>query len=109
LRSPREPKDCQTGHIDAGVADRSTAARGQHTDDPPQAGRRPHTLDEALADTELINANIRQILDMTALEWGVEVALVELKDIQLPDSMKRAMARQAAAEREKRENHCHRR
>ena len=39
---------------------------------------------------------------MTTLEWGVEVTLVELKDIQLPDSMKRAMARQAEAEREKR-------
>src|SRR6478672_1968445 len=61
-----------------------------------------HTLDEALADTETINANIRQILDGLTLEWGVEVTLVELKDIQLPDSMKRAMARQAEAEREKR-------
>ena len=39
---------------------------------------------------------------MTTLEWGVDVTLVELKDIQLPDSMKRAMARQAEAEREKR-------
>ena len=39
---------------------------------------------------------------MITLEWGVEVTLVELKDIQLPDSMKRAMARQAGAEREKR-------
>ena len=61
-----------------------------------------HTLDEALADTETINANIRKILDVTTLEWGVEVTMVELKDIQLPDSMKRAMARQAEAEREKR-------
>ena len=39
---------------------------------------------------------------MTTVEWGVEVTLVELKDIQLPESMKRAMARQAEAEREKR-------
>src|SRR6476661_7234888 len=61
-----------------------------------------HTLDETLADTEVINANIRQILDVITLEWGVEVTLVELKDIQLPESMKRAMARQAEAEREKR-------
>src|ERR1700739_4478933 len=61
-----------------------------------------HTLDEALAETKVINANIREILDVTTLEWGVEVTLVELKDIQLPDSMKRAMARQAEAEREKR-------
>ena len=61
-----------------------------------------HTLDEALAETDLINDDIREILDVTTLEWGVEVTLVELKDIQLPDSMKRAMARQAEAEREKR-------
>jgi regulator of protease activity HflC (stomatin/prohibitin superfamily) len=39
---------------------------------------------------------------VTTVEWGVEVTLVELKDIQLPDTMKRAMARQAEAEREKR-------
>jgi len=61
-----------------------------------------HTLDEALTETKLIDDNIREILDATTLEWGVEVTLVELKDIQLPDSMKRAMARQAEAEREKR-------
>jgi len=61
-----------------------------------------HTLDEALSETDVINANIRSILDVATLEWGVEVTLVELKDIQLPDSMKRAMARQAEAEREKR-------
>jgi regulator of protease activity HflC (stomatin/prohibitin superfamily) len=61
-----------------------------------------HTLDEALSETDVINASIREILDVATLEWGVEVTLVELKDIQLPDSMKRAMARQAEAEREKR-------
>ena len=61
-----------------------------------------HTLDETLAETNRINLDIREILDMTTLDWGVEVTLVELKDIQLPDSMKRAMAKQAEAEREKR-------
>ena len=61
-----------------------------------------HTLDQALSETDAINANIREILDRTTTEWGVLVTLVELKDIQLPDSMKRAMARQAEAEREKR-------
>lgn len=61
-----------------------------------------HRLDEVLADTSEINGSIRTILDKTTLEWGVEVTLVELKDIQLPDSMKRAMAREAEAEREKR-------
>jgi regulator of protease activity HflC (stomatin/prohibitin superfamily) len=61
-----------------------------------------HTLDETLAETERINVDIREILDVITAEWGVEVTLVELKDIQLPDTMKRAMAKQAEAEREKR-------
>jgi len=61
-----------------------------------------HTLDETLSETDAINVSIREILDAATVEWGVVVTLVELKDIQLPDSMKRAMARQAEAEREKR-------
>ena len=61
-----------------------------------------HTLDETLSETDSINKDIRQILDKTTNEWGVDVTLVELKDIQLPDTMKRAMAKQAEAEREKR-------
>jgi regulator of protease activity HflC (stomatin/prohibitin superfamily) len=61
-----------------------------------------HTLDETLSETDRINVSIREILDRQTAEWGVVVTLVELKDIQLPESMKRAMARQAEAEREKR-------
>jgi regulator of protease activity HflC (stomatin/prohibitin superfamily) len=61
-----------------------------------------HTLDQTLAETDQINVAIREILDGTTEAWGVVVTLVELKDIQLPESMKRAMARQAEAEREKR-------
>jgi regulator of protease activity HflC (stomatin/prohibitin superfamily) len=61
-----------------------------------------HTLDETLSETDKINLDIQDILDVTTIEWGVQVTLVELKDIQLPDTMKRAMARQAEAEREKR-------
>jgi regulator of protease activity HflC (stomatin/prohibitin superfamily) len=61
-----------------------------------------HSLDQTLSETDAINLDIRKILDKTTADWGVEVTLVELKDIQLPDSMKRAMARQAEAEREKR-------
>jgi regulator of protease activity HflC (stomatin/prohibitin superfamily) len=61
-----------------------------------------HTLDETLSETDTINKNIREILDVQTEDWGIEVTVVELKDIQLPDSMKRAMARQAEAEREKR-------
>jgi regulator of protease activity HflC (stomatin/prohibitin superfamily) len=61
-----------------------------------------HSLDQTLSETDKINLDIRKILDVTTVDWGVEVTLVELKDIQLPDTMKRAMARQAEAEREKR-------
>ena len=61
-----------------------------------------HTLDQTLAETDRINIDIREILDGTTEAWGVVVTLVELKDIQLPETMKRAMARQAEAEREKR-------
>jgi regulator of protease activity HflC (stomatin/prohibitin superfamily) len=61
-----------------------------------------HTLDETLSETDTINQNIREILDVQTEEWGIEVTVVELKDIQLPESMQRAMARQAEAEREKR-------
>ncbi|MGW2095731.1 slipin family protein [Promicromonospora sukumoe] len=61
-----------------------------------------HALDEILAETDRINEGIRLILDRTTTEWGLRITLVELRDIQLPETMKRAMARQAEAEREKR-------
>lgn len=59
-------------------------------------------LDQVLTDTQTLNLAIREILDRTTQQWGVDVMLVELKDIELPVSMQRAMARQAEAEREKR-------
>lgn len=60
------------------------------------------SLDEVLSATAAINDKIKIILDKATEKWGVLVSTVELKDIQLPDSMQRAMARQAEAEREKR-------
>jgi regulator of protease activity HflC (stomatin/prohibitin superfamily) len=60
------------------------------------------SLDQVLSETETINESIKMILDRTTERWGVLVQLVELKDIELPSSMQRAMARQAEAEREKR-------
>ncbi|HVX58800.1 MAG TPA: slipin family protein [Candidatus Saccharimonadales bacterium] len=60
------------------------------------------SLDEVLSQTEGINEKIKSILDQATAKWGILVSTVELKDIQLPDSMQRAMARQAEAEREKR-------
>jgi regulator of protease activity HflC (stomatin/prohibitin superfamily) len=61
-----------------------------------------HTLDQTLAETDRINVAIREILDGTTEDWGVVVTLVELKNIRLPGTRRRAMARQAEAEREKR-------
>jgi regulator of protease activity HflC (stomatin/prohibitin superfamily) len=60
------------------------------------------TLDRVLSETDTLNESIKEILDTTSERWGVLVQIVELKDIQLPDTMKRAMAREAEAEREKR-------
>ncbi len=60
------------------------------------------TLDHVLSNTEDINESIKKILDITTERWGAVINTVELKDIQLPDSMQRAMAKEAEAEREKR-------
>ena len=61
-----------------------------------------YMLDEILSEIDRINAAIPEILDPLTKDWGVVVSPVELKDIQLPESMKRSMASQAEAEREKR-------
>jgi regulator of protease activity HflC (stomatin/prohibitin superfamily) len=59
-------------------------------------------LDELLSDREKINAVLKKIIDERTDMWGIEVSAVEVKDVDLPDQMKRAMARQAEAERERR-------
>jgi regulator of protease activity HflC (stomatin/prohibitin superfamily) len=59
-------------------------------------------LDEVLGGTAAINDKIKNILENSTKEWGILVNTVELKDIKLPDTMQRAMAKQAEAEREKR-------
>jgi regulator of protease activity HflC (stomatin/prohibitin superfamily) len=59
-------------------------------------------LDELLSDREKINAILKKIIDERTDAWGIEVSAVEVKDVDLPESMKRAMARQAEAERERR-------
>jgi regulator of protease activity HflC (stomatin/prohibitin superfamily) len=59
-------------------------------------------LDELLSDREKINAVLKKIIDQRTEPWGIEVSAVEVKDVDLPDQMKRAMARQAEAERERR-------
>jgi regulator of protease activity HflC (stomatin/prohibitin superfamily) len=59
-------------------------------------------LDELLSDREKINAVLKKIIDERTDPWGIEVSAVEVKDVDLPDQMKRARARQAEAERERR-------
>ncbi|HET7295583.1 MAG TPA: slipin family protein [Gemmatimonadales bacterium] len=59
-------------------------------------------MDELLMNREKINAILKNIIDKRTEEWGIEVSAVEVKDVDLPPEMKRAMARQAEAERERR-------
>jgi len=59
-------------------------------------------LDELLSDREKINAVLKRIIDERTDAWGIHVSAVEVKDVDLPEQMKRAMARQAEAERERR-------
>lgn len=60
------------------------------------------SLDEILSETVAINEKIKTILETSTEKWGIYISTVEVKDIQLPDTMQRAMAKQAEAEREKR-------
>jgi regulator of protease activity HflC (stomatin/prohibitin superfamily) len=60
------------------------------------------TLDDLLANREKINQNLQKIIDEQTEPWGIKVAVVEIKDVELPATMQRAMAKQAEAEREKR-------
>jgi regulator of protease activity HflC (stomatin/prohibitin superfamily) len=64
-------------------------------------------LDELLAERERINSRIQEILDAQTDPWGIKVVLVELKHIDLPQEMQRAMAKQAEAERERRAKVIH--
>jgi regulator of protease activity HflC (stomatin/prohibitin superfamily) len=59
-------------------------------------------LDDLLADRERLNQGLEMMIDSPALEWGVHIDRVEIKDVALPESMKRSMSRQAEAERERR-------
>jgi regulator of protease activity HflC (stomatin/prohibitin superfamily) len=61
-----------------------------------------HQLDELLSERDKINAILQQIIDEATSPWGVKVTIVEVKDVEIPGGMQRAMARQAEAERERR-------
>jgi len=61
-----------------------------------------HLLDELLSERDKINAILQEIIDEATSPWGIKVSIVEVKDVEIPSSMQRAMARQAEAERERR-------
>src|SRR6201981_3374033 len=63
-----------------------------------------HVLDELLSEREKINTILQGIIDEQTAPWGIKVSIVEVKDVEIPQSMQRAMARQAEAERERRAN-----
>jgi regulator of protease activity HflC (stomatin/prohibitin superfamily) len=65
------------------------------------------SLDELLANREKINTRLQQIIDEQTEPWGIKVSTVEIKDVELPQTMQRAMAKQAEAEREKRAKIIH--
>lgn len=61
-----------------------------------------HSLDEVLREREQINATLQKIVDATTEPWGIKIEMVEMKDVEIPEAMQRAMAREAEAIREKR-------
>lgn len=61
-----------------------------------------HTLDEVLREREQINGSLQRIVDTTTEPWGIKIEMVEMKDVEIPEAMQRAMAREAEAIREKR-------
>src|ERR671934_1077514 len=61
-----------------------------------------HVLDELLSEREKINTILQEIIDEATSPWGIKVSIVEVKDVEIPSTMQRAMARQAEAERERR-------
>jgi regulator of protease activity HflC (stomatin/prohibitin superfamily) len=61
-----------------------------------------HVLDELLSEREKINSILQGIIDEATAPWGIKVSIVEVKDVEIPTGMQRAMARQAEAERERR-------
>jgi regulator of protease activity HflC (stomatin/prohibitin superfamily) len=61
-----------------------------------------HSLDEVLREREKINATLQQIVDTATEPWGIKIEMVEMKDVEIPEGMQRAMAREAEAIREKR-------
>lgn len=65
------------------------------------------TLDEVLSERDAINARLQKIIDLQTDPWGIKISVVEVKDVQIPEQMQRAIAQQAEAERERRAKIIH--
>src|SRR5213080_1085644 len=79
-----------------------TAATSQISQTTLRSVLGQHVLDELLSEREKINAILQEIIDEATAPWGIKVSIVEVKDVEIPSGMQRAMARQAEAERERR-------
>jgi regulator of protease activity HflC (stomatin/prohibitin superfamily) len=77
-------------------------ATSQNAQTPLRSVHGQHQLDELLSEREKINAILQEIIDEATGPWGIKVSIVEVKDVEIPGGMQRAMARQAEAERERR-------
>ena len=85
-------------HRDRGLRARHVADRPDHA--AVGAGRAD--LDQLLAERDRLNEDLQKIIDEQTEPWGIKVSTVEIKDVEIPEAMQRAMARQAEAERERR-------
>src|SRR5919109_1220304 len=77
-------------------------ATSQIAQTTPRSVLGQHQLDELLSEREKINSILQEIIDEATSPWGIKVSIVEVKDVEIPGGMQRAMARQAEAERERR-------
>jgi hypothetical protein len=97
-------EDREVGDVDA--VDVEGAVDVPHPRERPLRGELAlggqHLLDELLSERDKINAILQEIIDEATSPWGIKVSIVEVKDVEIPSGMQRAMARQAEAERERR-------
>jgi regulator of protease activity HflC (stomatin/prohibitin superfamily) len=86
----------------AGAGQCGRVLQDRRPEERDRAGRELHGRDELLSEREKINEILQGIIDEATGPWGIKVTIVEVKDVEIPSGMQRAMARQAEAERERR-------
>jgi regulator of protease activity HflC (stomatin/prohibitin superfamily) len=96
------PVPAQDGITRDNITVRVDAAIGQVAQTSLRSIIGKSDLDDLLCDREHLNRGMEIMIDSPALDWGVHIERVEIKDVSLPDAMKRSMSRQAEAERERR-------